>query len=743
MKEPIRTQTGHGVFSMTNIGNIKRDTNEDVAEHDWLRTVGGRELLLAVVCDGVGGGDVGEFASQKTAKAVIRYIEQSGNDPIPDILDGAIRAANQEVYNYFQGTRGKSGNSTVSIACVDLSDGEHGRLYSASVGDSPIYVVREPKDKNTPREMMRLNIDHNVMMESIVFKGMSESQARYLDNAEALTRAIGVSDAINPDVGMYIHVDGQMVSPQKAEALGRNGMPLDQGDTIYIASDGIFDVSPEDGQWFVPEDKFLTFSEDNDVERATKELMSTATGRGPFDNIALATIFVPSPRRRSVGSVIGGLSPAARYALFGGVGVLLLVMLSALYFAFVSSGALSDAEQTQVAVVETNEAFQATVDQINTVQAYTDTPTPTPTPRPPTATPTPLPTPTRRPANVSADQVGFQSFERNFNPANFTAENAVRERIPFASQERISYASIDGGADVPQPANLYLQPQTRLEVDRVENSSNLLELVFYGDSSNLFMQTGQYAVGGVSVVLNENRNIAFESNGSCLAASYISPQQVAFTCYSGESDEDCRYRLGTENGTLPVGNRIIVDLQQETTTATQTVDGEDDMTVRYYRTIESIVGAGGENPESWSCLQDYIDTDYDTVITEDDVCPDEPGNVRGCPDPDEDTLVGNEDVCPFRYGPAAWLGCPDTDGDDVPDHQDACPEEPGNGEDGCPADIDGDSVPDDIDACPETPGIAPSGCPDSDGDGVTDNQDACPAVPGTVNGCEPRDSVSG
>ena len=117
-------------------------------------------------------------------------------------------------------------------------------------------------------------------------------------------------------------------------------------------------------------------------------------------------------------------------------------------------------------------------------------------------------------------------------------------------------------------------------------------------------------------------------------------------------------------------------------------------------------------------------------------------------DTDEDTLVDDNDACPQQEedldGFLDQDGCPDldNDGDDVPDVDDECPQEAEDADryedaDGCPdPDNDEDGIPDAEDVCPVEKGIAEkNGCPfvDSDGDGIDDSVDANP------NGAEDKD----
>lgn len=139
------------------------------------------------------------------------------------------------------------------------------------------------------------------------------------------------------------------------------------------------------------------------------------------------------------------------------------------------------------------------------------------------------------------------------------------------------------------------------------------------------------------------------------------------------------------------------------------------------------------------------DMDKDGIADDEDVCPTEPGTLRGrgCPDQDGDGIVDKLDSCPTEQGSTALNGCPDKDGDGIADQNDTCPEIAGEvANNGCP-DKDGDGIIDMKDDCPNQKGLATfNGCPDTDGDGIMDKNDGCPTERGLAidNGCPPKDS---
>ena len=111
------------------------------------------------------------------------------------------------------------------------------------------------------------------------------------------------------------------------------------------------------------------------------------------------------------------------------------------------------------------------------------------------------------------------------------------------------------------------------------------------------------------------------------------------------------------------------------------------------------------------------DRDQDGIVDSLDLCPDQKGGLKGCPDGDEDLVADNEDACPNIKGLKRYNGCPipDRDTDGVNDEEDACPDTAGLAENkGCPPpDRDGDGVSDNMDECPDIAGLnAFKGCPE-------------------------------
>ena len=119
-----------------------------------------------------------------------------------------------------------------------------------------------------------------------------------------------------------------------------------------------------------------------------------------------------------------------------------------------------------------------------------------------------------------------------------------------------------------------------------------------------------------------------------------------------------------------------------------------------------------------SYLMGCPDKDADGIADKDDVCPDLRGlrALKGCPDADEDGVADGDDTCPgTKAGYIVSLtGCSlDNDKDSVVNEEDPCPDQVGSVSlKGCP-DTDGDGVADNEDRCPTLKGnIINKGCPE-------------------------------
>jgi len=170
--------------------------------------------FLAVLCDGMGGMEHGDVASQTAVRAVRdAYAQKLPTESIPSALERAARKANEQVIAAALDLGLKEGVGTTLVAAV-LHDVN---LYFLSVGDSAIYHVRG----GDIHMVNRPHVFANLLDQAAERGQISQSEAAQHPERESLTSFIGIHDLHEID-------------------LNTAPLPVAAGETILLASDGLF-----------------------------------------------------------------------------------------------------------------------------------------------------------------------------------------------------------------------------------------------------------------------------------------------------------------------------------------------------------------------------------------------------------------------------------------------------------------------------------------------------------------------
>lgn len=453
-----------------NIG--EREHMEDRSTVAQLTTIDNRRLQVAIVCDGVGGVDKGEIAAQSAIDATIAYLSTNPAHDIIALLDGAVAAANAQVLRV-----GNGGKCTLAMAVIVDDDSRWGRLYIASVGDSPVVLARNGK-------LSRLNRDHNIAAEAVMVDGALPEIAYSAPNAHHLTRALGVRPDIQVDTGFYTNAP----SVDVGLARGRNGLQLEEADTIYVMSDGMIDTSPIDFKPCVREDEFIRHALDRNAESAAKLLVGFAMGRRAQDNVSLALIFVApnSKQRHNTMMRTGGR------AVFGALGAVATVA-ALLFFLFINtSGELDQTAEALAAESERREQAEAegtrvaleALELTQIAASWTETPTPTLIP-----TATPLP-------QINPGDVGVL-YTRGGQGIQYKLDDRISSHLDSVLNLLANPSDSDG--DVTEHASIYMMSGSTLRVRTVDSNSRRANLL--SDTGKFLIQTGAIN-GGITMQLS-------------------------------------------------------------------------------------------------------------------------------------------------------------------------------------------------------------------------------------------------
>lgn len=241
------------VWAATDVGIVRRGSpNEDTY---MIRDLN-EDVLLAAVCDGMGGANAGEVASSMAAETFVktfaaRYKKTSSDDCLQDDLVRAVKAANTEVFEAAAANAELLGMGTTLVAaCCDQR-----HAIVANVGDSRCYHVTEDGLK-------RVTNDHSLVAEMIRRGEISPLEAQRHPSRNLITRALGVDAAVKCDT---------FVTPVK------------KGEFILLCSDGLHDQVSE------PEIYYEIY-ETGKPQEAPANLAALANSRGGSDNTTVVLI---------------------------------------------------------------------------------------------------------------------------------------------------------------------------------------------------------------------------------------------------------------------------------------------------------------------------------------------------------------------------------------------------------------------------------------------------------------------
>ena len=234
-------------WGMKDVGRC-RDINQDyifLSEEPM-----GNLPNLFLVADGMGGHRAGDLASEYTVSRVCEAVTKSMQKIPFQILKGAFQYANQKLIEKAGESPAYAGMGTTLVA-VTVQDYT---AYVANVGDSRLYKIGGTIEQITE--------DHSLVEEMVRMGEISKEEARNHPEKNIITRAIGVSETVEPD-----YFDTK----------------LEKGECLLLCSDGLSNML-EDAQ--IKE----ILDRRTDLRSGAEELVREANRNGGKDNIAVVLI---------------------------------------------------------------------------------------------------------------------------------------------------------------------------------------------------------------------------------------------------------------------------------------------------------------------------------------------------------------------------------------------------------------------------------------------------------------------
>jgi len=234
----------------TDVGMIRSGNEDNFAVH----ANGDRGLFI--VADGMGGHAAGEVASEMAVQIIERELQgiQNLDDrTVAETVAEALRKANRNIHDRTITEVDKQGmGTTASVLLISRQ-----KYMIGQVGDSRVYRLRDGA-------LQQLTKDHSYVQEQVDAGFLTPEQARYHPYSNVITRCVGASPEVEPDI-------------YAGEAK--------VGDLFLVASDGLTGMVDDRRL------QMLLMSR-AEPERKVHALISEANGRGGLDNITAIVVQV-------------------------------------------------------------------------------------------------------------------------------------------------------------------------------------------------------------------------------------------------------------------------------------------------------------------------------------------------------------------------------------------------------------------------------------------------------------------
>ncbi|MFZ1043305.1 MAG: PP2C family serine/threonine-protein phosphatase [Anaerolineales bacterium] len=272
-----RTQHAHlNVAALSHAGRSGKN-NEDRYAVASFTTDEGHPAVFAVVADGIGGHRAGEVAAELAVNYISQNVADSNGRKPLEVIESAIDTASQAIAARSASQDDQQGMGATCVCAWVVED----KLYTAYVGDSRIYLIRDGK-------IQRLTVDHSWVQEAIEKGIIKPEEARNHPNVHVIRRHLGSVELPGVDFRMYLKSD------ESAEEAKKNqGARLHSGDILLLCTDGLTDMIWDDEILHVIKTR-------SNLKSMAEDLIDEANERGGHDNITVILLGVPRDNAASV-----------------------------------------------------------------------------------------------------------------------------------------------------------------------------------------------------------------------------------------------------------------------------------------------------------------------------------------------------------------------------------------------------------------------------------------------------------
>ena len=229
-----------------------RAQNQDAYQIESL----GKNALLCVVCDGMGGAKSGNVASTLAVDVFVQEVKRTwvaGMEPdmADQMLQNAVKLANFTVFDQAQQFEEFTGMGTTLVAV--LIQGKFATVVN--VGDSRCYSIKQDG-------VLQLTKDHSLVQMMVSRGELTPEQARNYPGKNLITRAIGTETVAECDI---FH------------------RRLDNGECLLLCSDGLSNMVDE-------QEMLFEVVHGANKQSSCQRLLEIAKNRGAPDNVTCVLI---------------------------------------------------------------------------------------------------------------------------------------------------------------------------------------------------------------------------------------------------------------------------------------------------------------------------------------------------------------------------------------------------------------------------------------------------------------------
>ena len=238
------------ISAKTDVGMVRSNNQDSYSAGDLTS-----EVTWAVVCDGMGGANGGNVASETAVKVISDKLTSGyhigmNDNYVKNLIVSAIEAANMTLFSMARNNDELSGMGTTVVLAVRNAD----TLYLSNVGDSRIYIVSDSG-------ITQVTTDHSVVQIMLDRGEISPEEAKDHPKKNVITRALGV----DPDVRIDYSQE-----------------QLNENDIVLLCTDGLTN--------YVDDETILNICRTEDKYKIADKLVELANENGGGDNITVVSV---------------------------------------------------------------------------------------------------------------------------------------------------------------------------------------------------------------------------------------------------------------------------------------------------------------------------------------------------------------------------------------------------------------------------------------------------------------------